>query len=366
MSAQSHNHSRSVARGVLLGTVSAIVIGLLLSATAIARPTYEGGLVRHAKVNGKKKSKKVRKRRRARAAAVTIDLFAKAGTSTMPDGAVLPIWGFADTAGGAPQAPGPVLSVDKNDPVTLNVTNTLPDDIDIDIPGIQLDAGQTSVAANGGTRTINFTAANPGTYLYESSGGAGRQAEVGLAGALIVRSGTPGQAYDDASTAYTKEAVMVLSEIVPALNNAAANTVDCAPRSCLGSFQMYDYDSDPEGSRFKPTYRLINGKAYPQIPAISAVGGDKVLLRYVNAGSEQATTTMLGIDAKMVGRSGSLLNAPFGFVAQTFPAGLAADAIATVPAGSGRSYPIYDRHLGLVNGTPASSPGGRIRFIEVP
>ena len=121
----------------------------------------------------------------------------------------------------------------------------------------------------------------------------------------------------------------------------------------------------PTASRFKPTYRLINGQAYPQIPSIHASAGDKVLLRYVNAGSEQATTTMLGTDARMIGRGAELLSAPFDFVAETFPAGSTADAIVTVPS-SGGPFAIYDRHLGLINGSPASSPGGRIRFIEVP
>ena len=43
---------------------------------------------------------------------------------------------------------------------------------------------------------------------------------MGLYGALVVRPATAGQAYDDAATAFDDEAVLVLSEIDPALNNA--------------------------------------------------------------------------------------------------------------------------------------------------
>ncbi len=183
---------------------------------------------------------------------------------------------------------------------------------------------------------------------------------MGLAGGLIVRSATAGRAYDAASTAYDRESMMVLSEIVPGLNNAAAAT--CGSQSCLGSFEMYDYKTaptdDPDVARttnFKPAYRLVNGKAYPQIPSITAAANDRVLLRYVNAGSEQATTTMLGLGGTMVGRGASLLATPFGFVAETFPAGSTGDAIVTVPASasSGDRFPIYDRHLGLFNGAAA-------------
>ncbi len=364
MSARTHR--RRAARVTLVATALAVITGLLLGGLASARQTYEAPLVGHAAKRHAKKHHP--KHRRARAAAVTIDLCAKAGTTTMPDGASIPIWGFVRKVAGScgpAEIPGPALEVDKGDPVSITVENQLPDELALDIPGILLDAGPTDVQP-GGTREITFTSNAPGTYLYESSGGAGRQAEVGLAGALVVKPLTPGRAYDDASTAYDKQAYMVMSEIVPALNAAAANT--CGTGSCLGSFNFYDYDSDPNVSRFQPAYRLFNGKAYPQIPSISAAPGDKVLLRYVNAGSEQATTTMLGVDGRLVGRSGSLLSAPFDFVAQTFPAGSAADAIVTVPASaaSGSRFPIYDRHLGLVNGSSASGLGGQIRFIEVP
>ena len=51
----------------------------------------------------------------------------------------------------------------------------------------------------------------------------------------------------------------------------------------------------------------------------------------------------------------------------TFPAGATADSIVTVPAdaSSGDQFPIYDRHLALVNGSAANALGGRIRFIKV-
>ncbi len=204
--------------------------------------------------------------------------------------------------------------------------------------------------------------------MYESSGDAGRQSELGLAGALIVHPATvtaPARAYDAARSEYDVEEPMVLGEITPGLN-AAAGAGD------PNSFAMYTYDDPidhfPGGaSTLRPTYRFINGQAHPDLPDITAHAGDKILLRYVNAGSEQATMTMLGVDATVVGRDGSLLDTPFGIVAETIPAGSTLDAIVTVPSGAsvGDRFPLYDRHLGLVNGTGANAPGGRLRFITV-
>ena len=235
--------------------------------------------------------------------------------------------------------------------MTINVENTLSSDLQFAIPGVAFAPGSTTIPA-GGSGSVSFTAHNPGTYLYESLGDAGRQAEVGLAGPLIVRSGTPGQAYDAASSAYDSERLMVLAEIDPDLNAATLTP------GALAAFDM---------ATWAPEYRLINGRAYPDTGTISAAAGDKVLLRYVNAGSEHVPMTMLGLGATIVGREASLLTTPLGFTSETIPAGSTADAIITVPAGasSGDRFAIYDRHVRLVNGASAGI-GGRIRFIEVP
>ena len=86
-------------------------------------------------------------------------------------------------------------------------------------------------------KSYTFTATNPGTFLYEAGllPNAEHQAAMGLYGALIVRPTSapdvviPGQAYADAATTFVDEAVLVLSEIDPALNNAQLRpTSTCA------------------------------------------------------------------------------------------------------------------------------------------
>src|SRR5262245_52991792 len=156
----------------------------------------------------------------ALAASVTINLCAVAGTATLTGAVTVPIWGFGipstpgDCTTATASLPGPVLSVNEGDSVTVNVTNALPGTrtLTFEAPGIPFASGPTDAAA-GATVTRTFTASSPGTYVYQSGGDAGRQEAMGLYGALIVRSLTAGQAYDSATTAYDVEATLVLSQV---------------------------------------------------------------------------------------------------------------------------------------------------------
>jgi FtsP/CotA-like multicopper oxidase with cupredoxin domain len=296
----------------------------------------------------------------ASAAAVSIDLCAGSGTATLTGSVTVPIWGFGipstpgDCTTATPSLPGPLLDVNEGDTVTLNILNALPAPVapadhvvKFEIPGLTFDPGGNS-AAPAGSVTMSFTATRPGTYVYQSAGDAGRQEAMGLYGALIVRSATAGQAYDDPTTAYDVEAPLVLSAVDPAFN-AAPDTGD-----------LYSY---------RATYWLINGKAYPDAAPVSASAGQKLLLRYVNAGYDNSTMALLGMHERVVARDGRLLNNPFDASAETIPAGATEDAIATVPSGSPPStngFALYNRQLHLSNGpltlaTPAA--GGMLTFI---
>lgn len=286
----------------------------------------------------------------------TIDLCATTGTVTLPGNLVVDVWGFvpkgvaancSDVAGTA-TIPGPVLTVDQGDAVTLNVTNALPPGhtISVEAPGLSFDPGPTD-AAVGSTVTRTFTAGAPGTYLYESVGGGERQTAMGLYGALIVRSATAGQAYGTAASAYDVEARLLLSAIDPAFN------------------------ADPDGfdmRGFRATYWLINGKAHPDTDVIHAAAGQRVLLRYLNAGHDNTTMVLLGMDERVIARDAQVLGNPFDAHAETIPAGATEDTVATVPPGSSgltHGFPLYNRQLQLGNGSPPS-PGGMLTFIQSP
>ena len=310
----------------------------------------------------------------ASAATVSINLCALPGTATLTGAVTVPIWGFGipttpgDCSTATASLPGPqldvTLSATETTTVTFNVTNALPagHSITFEIPGITFDAGPADVD-RGATLSRSFTApqspsaagaANAaGTYLYGSGGNGGRQQAMGLYGALIVRPSTAGQAYEPAATAYDVEAPLVLSAVDPAFNNASPN-----------AFNMYNY---------RATYWLINGQAYPDTTGITAAAGQRVLLRYVNAGYDNTTMMLLGMHEHVVAKDARLLSSAYDASADTIPAGATEDVIATVPAGggpSGHGFPLFNRQLHLTNADQTGqSPlpltgGGMLTFIH--
>jgi len=312
----------------------------------------------------------------ASAATVSINLCAVPGTATLTGAVTVPIWGFGipATPGDCTTAiaglPGPpldvTLSATETTTVTFNVTNALPagHTITFEIPGITFDAGPAD-AAPGASVSRSFTApvspsaagaANAaGTYLYGSGGDGGRQQAMGLYGALIVRPSTAGQAYESAATAYNVEAPLVLSAVDPAFNNAS-NPM---------TFDMHGY---------RATYWLINGKAYPDTTGITAAAGQRVLLRYLNAGYDNTSMMLLGMHENVVAKDAWPLNNAYDATADTIPAGATEDAIATVPATggapNGAGFPLFNRQLHLTNGdqaglSPSPLPGGgMLTFIH--
>jgi FtsP/CotA-like multicopper oxidase with cupredoxin domain len=285
-----------------------------------------------------------------------INLCATTGTATLPGGASVPIWSFADKLAAADCSDvathatltAPPLTITQGDVVTINVTNALPAGhaISIEAPGIAFDPGQTD-AGVGQTVSRTFTASAPGTYLLQSVGDGERQTAMGLYRALIVKP-AGGSAYGTAASAYDVEAPLVLGDIDPAFN------------------------ADPDGfdmHAYRAAYWLINGRAYPDTPPIIAAGDQKVLLRYVNAGHDNTTMALLGTHERVIARDANPLPNLFDADAETIPAGETEDAIVTMPAATSalpHGLPLYNRQLHLGNGAPAdpTALGGMVTFIK--
>ena len=282
------------------------------------------------------------------AAAVTLNLCAEASTSTsdghltMPDTTVIPIWGFSPAGNtgdctdnsAIPSLPGPTLVVNEGDVVTVNLYNQLSENVSIAFHGQGLPA-DTVGAPPAGMTTYTFTASNPGTFLYEAgltSNGA-KQVAMGLYGALIVQPATP-------ATTYTNETMLVLSEIDPALNASPA------------TFDMLNY---------APKYWLINGEAHPDTDLIQAPAGQTMLARYLNAGLDEHSPALLGLDQTVIAKDGHARPA-FRAVAETIAAGQTMDTLIAVPAALGARYPLYDGNQHVDNN--GATMGGMVTFIE--
>jgi hypothetical protein len=292
----------------------------------------------------------------ASAADVTIDLSAEVGSTTLPGplGPVnVAVWGYTDTVSAITAPGGPTIEVTEGDTVTVNFTNNLPEPSGVIFRGQAMPPDLTGADANGGTTTYTFTASRPGTYLYEAGllPGAQYQSSMGLHGALVVNPSTSGQAYGGAESAYDQEAVLVLSEIDPALNNSGNPA----------AFDMRD---------FNPKYSLMNGTAYPDtadITVASPGSAQRVLLRYLNAGTVYRSMAALGADQSVIALDGNELTYPRNYVAETFGPGQTADSIVTTPAQTDRDkrIAIYDGSA-LLHNSNAAGTGGMLTFLLVP
>jgi FtsP/CotA-like multicopper oxidase with cupredoxin domain len=286
----------------------------------------------------------------ASAAAVTVDLCAKAGSVTMPDSTVVDTWSFVpgDCTTGSAGAGGPVLEANVGDVVTINLTSDLPagHTASFELAGLPVK--------DNGDGTFQVTAARPGTFAYQSPGDSGRQQAMGLYGALVVRptgeaAGFAGSSCSAVAGAvygagFDRECVMVLSAIDPAFNADPDN------------FDMNGYLAK---------YWMINGKSYPDTDSLAGgAAGSRLLIRYVNAGFDNTSMSLLGGDELVIARDAHPLTDTFMAVTETIPAGATEDALFVVPAAappSANGFPLFNRNLHVTNG--ADSPGGMMTFI---
>ncbi|HBV98355.1 MAG TPA: hypothetical protein DEF36_15110 [Desulfotomaculum sp.] len=280
-------------------------------------------------------------------AVITKDLWAKKGIIAFPDGVEVPFWGFAAAAGGNPQLPGPVIIARVGDVIKITLRNELSDFVSLIFPGqdyIPTPVKENGVftsynthASPGGVVTYTFTATRPGVFLYESGASPERQVPMGLYGAMVIY--PPGvdhpsdpdyhTAYgNNTASLYDVDKVLILSEVDSGFNLA----VDSG-----SSFNMLD---------FEPDYWLINGRSYPftVLPddvdilvsqplgsKVNAAPGKRILIRCLNAGSQNHSFRLEGITARVVAVDSWPLAAGTGSIDATYLKN-------TITIASGESY----------------------------
>ena len=170
---------------------------------------------------------------------------------------------------------------------------------------------------------------------------------MGLYGALVV---------EPSSGPVANAPVVLVSEIDPALNGTT-------PPS---AFDM---------RKFAPKYTLLNGAAFPNTATLgSAAPGTDMLVRYVNAGVNYHSMSILGANQRIVADDGHALAQPYTVVAQTIGPGQTTDAVVRVPAAAapGTRLTVFDGNLQLrnrnrrpANATASTTYGGAMAFITV-
>ncbi len=269
-----------------------------------------------------------------------IDLYAKEAQIITPDGDSLRIWGFATSAGGKAQYPGPTLIFHEGTPVEITLHNVgVPQPVSLLFPGQQgitktCDPACADVSLDGnnvvGTGfkdsiTYEFTASKPGTYMYQSGVRPQVQMDMGLVGALIVRpSGAiPANAYvktaaggvaynnpltglPDPTAAYDREYMIFQTEMDPRLNYLMEDN----------AFDQWDNTS------YKPKLWFQNGRNFPDTLAADGFPtlphqpygnlmlmwpGERVLVRFLNASRSQHPFHPHGNNYRQISRDGNLL-----------------------------------------------------------
>lgn len=302
-------------------------------------------------------------------------LRADVATKTMPDGEVIPMWGFAqDTAfeagDGTVFVPGPTLTVPAGDSnLTIHLDNNLSVPISLVINGQiatmtpvkftdsesrQRIRSFTHETAPGNAAAVDYVWTNlkPGSYVYHSGTHPAVQVQMGLYGAVI--KDLPDIEYDGTSykqaypnVVYEDSVTLFYSEIDPALHNSV-NTGTYGPGLAMTS--TIDYE---------PKYFLVNGQSFDPaspgssvLPAGSSGGG--TLLRIFNMGLRTRCPLLLGSYMTLIAEDGQPSKYPKEQYVAFVPAFKTIDATVAFPAAG--TFPIFDRRLGLTNA--AATNGG--------
>jgi manganese oxidase len=288
----------------------------------------------------------------------TINLTAKEGHVSTPDGNSIYCWGYANGAG-LMQYPGPTIIATQGMTLTFVLNNQLPVPCSIVFPG-QTGLGTiggvagaiTSEASPGGTVTYTVPLNQAGTYLYNSGTRPDLQVEMGLIGALVVYPRVSGvaitnRAYAHTNTVFDREYLFLLSEMDPDIHYM----VEC------GKMDLIDTTS------WRPSYWFINGRCGPDTLSASYANwlpnqpyncsptmypGQKVLMRLVGGGRDVHPFHHHGNNSLTIARDGRMLTstnnagpdlAESNFTVAVYPGGTA-DAIFTW-TGKGLGWDVY-------------------------
>lgn len=338
----------------------------------------------------------------AQASAVTVKLCTGQFIKTMPDGALITMWGFgleavtpSPTCASA-TVPGPEIIVPVGDTaLTINVRNTLANSVSVMIPGLTAVKSLTSPAApvfnpttnrvrsfthetaTATTGVYNFTV-RPGTYLYQTGTHIAKQVQMGLYGATIqensafvplvpattppapaaaLKPAVPATAYPGVS--FDRSVTMLYSEIDPLLHAAVANN----------TYGTAAYSST---INYSAKYYLVNGEAYttgtaPTIPVTKkiygGIPGSTILFRFLNAGLQTHVPVINGHHVDLIAEYGNQYPYSRKQYSVMLPAGQTRDAIMTAPTVAG-DFAIYDRRLRLTNSNQAGI-GGMYSVINI-
>ncbi len=280
----------------------------------------------------------------------TCELWATTGTISLTGWPNVPIWGYTFNdpgLGGTAELPGPAIIANEGETLVVILHNNLSETTGLSFVGQSIPPDLVGIAP-GGMATYTITSLAAGTFLYEAAPlpQAQHQVAMGLVGALIVRpAGAPLQAYASLGTAFQDEALVVLTELDPSLNFAANPA----------TFDMRLY---------QPLLYLINGAVHPAIPDVFTTAGNTLLLRYINAGLQPHTISLLGLDQRLIAMDGYPRAFTRRMVGMNIAPGQTQDALVVVPPTAAGKFALFDSNL-ILHNSSVSGYGGMLTFVNL-
>ncbi|MGG2066059.1 multicopper oxidase domain-containing protein [Bacillus sp. S14(2024)] len=270
-----------------------------------------------------------------------VTLVAKEGKQRLSNGVVVPVWTFNGSS------PGPEIRVKKGEKVKVTLKNELSAPVSIHwhgypvpnnmdgIPGVTQDAIEP-----GKSFTYEFEANVPGTYWYHSHQDSVNQLDRGLYGALVVED--TNEKYDKDYTLMLDEWVTDKKEIDKQIKEMTKKKTEKSDgdKSSMNHGNMekhddmngMDHSSMDMGSNKKESGNMegmdhgnmnmeghnmsmydlftINGKSGDLIEPLKVKKGDKVRLRFINAGYLSHNIHVHGHDIKIIATDGQPINDP--------------------------------------------------------
>ncbi len=228
------------------------------------------------------------------ACAATYTLYIEPGYLTIngDGGAVIDVWGYTDANGAPPMVPGPILETIQGQTITVEVVNNHNQNHNLVVQGVTSDS---SAIPPGGRKTYTITPSNGGVYFYRDTLNSNINREMGLHGALIVRSSSANRAWNN-GPGYDIERLWVLTDMdVARWNDHAANGQSVSTGT------------------YKPNYFMINGQGgfdgmHDPNTILEGNAGDVGLVRIVNAGQFDQSLHWHGNHFRVVDRNGTHLS----------------------------------------------------------
>jgi len=252
-------------------------------------------------------------------------LIAKENTIEIKKGLNMPVWTYNGTV------PGNEIRVSQGDFVQVELKNELKEPVTIHWHGYPLKSAMDGVPGlnqdsvkPGETFTYEFSADVTGTYWYHSHQESAEQVDKGLYGALIVEPINKEK--------IDKDYTLILDEWMENPSEGMESMAGMNPNSDTNGMSGMDSTTKNEGisdlqdeEMMSSQYNIytVNGKSGDLISPLDVKNGDKVRLRFINAGYRTHGIHIPGQDIKVVSSDGQDING----------AGLIADQIIMVAPG---------------------------------